>query len=426
MYQFDWHAPRRAGVGTGRPAVAPTVWFLGWTSLLTDISSEMINGILPLYLVGFLRLSPLQFGVIDGLYQGVSAVLRLAGGYLADRFRRYKETAVAGYGLSAVCKIGLLAANASWPLLAATIALDRTGKGLRTAPRDAMITLTSSKENLATSFGVHRAMDAVGALGGPLVAFMILAAAPERFDLVFVASFCFAVVGVAVLAMFVDGTVVGGTLDHVARPALGSILRTLATQSSFVFLSVAAVVLSIATMSDAFIFLTFQQRLQFAPSVFPLLYVATSLSFAALAVPAGRLADRFGSRIVFMGGYLALGGVYVMLLAPGAGAAGAVLGVLGLGAYYAATDGVLMALAGRMLPPQHVASGLAVLATFTSLARFFSSVAFGWMWSTGDAAMAVRVSGTALIAAILIAALALSRINDSGITKGSSDHHADH
>ena len=426
MYQFDWQASRRGGVGTKRPAVAPTVWFLGWTSLLTDISSEMINGILPLYLVGFLRLSPLQFGVIDGLYQGVSAVLRLAGGYLADRFRRYKETAVAGYGLSAACKLGLLAANASWPLLATMIALDRTGKGLRTAPRDAMITLTSSRENLATSFGVHRSMDAVGALAGPLFAFLILAAAPERFDLVFVASFGFAIVGLAVLTMFVDRTAITGSLDKVAKPALMGILRTLFTQSSFVLLSVAAVVLSVATMSDAFIFLTFQQRLQFAPSVFPLLYVATSLSFAALAVPAGRLADRFGSRTVFLAGYVALGGVYLLLLAEGAGTAGAVVGVLALGAYYAATDGVLMALAGRMLPPEHVASGMATLATLTSLARFFSSVAFGWIWSTGDAATAVRVSGTALIAAMVIAAFALSRINDSGAMKGSSDHHADH
>jgi MFS family permease len=191
-------------------------------------------------------------------------------------------------------------------------------------------------------------------------------------------------------------------------------------------LCLAAVALSIATMSDAFIFLTFQQRLQFASSVFPLLYVATSLSFAALAVPAGRLADRFGSKTVFLAGYLALGAVYLLLLAPGSGAVGGILGVLALGAYYAATDGVLMAIAGRLLPPEHVASGMAVLATLTSLARFFSSVAFGWMWTTGDAATAVRVFGTALIAGIVIAALALSRITDSGATKGSIDHHADH
>jgi len=427
MYQFDWRASRAATV---RPAVPPTVWYLGWTSLLTDVSSEMVNGILPLYLVGYLRLSPLQFGIIDGLYQGMSAVLRLAGGYLADRFRRYKETAVAGYALSALCRLGLLVPGASWTFLASVIAVDRTGKGLRTAPRDAMITLTSTKAGLATSFGVHRSMDAAGALAGPLVAFLILAAAPERFDIVFVVSFCIALVGLGVLIVFVDGTSIGaGALaDAPPRPSLPGILRSLFGQPAFVLLSLAALVLNLATMSDAFIYLTLQQRLQFAPSVFPLLYVSTSLVFATFAAPAGRLADRFGTRQVFMAGYVALGVVYVSLLLPGAGTFSAMVGIAALGAYYAATDGVLMAIAGRLLPPAHCASGLAVLATMTSLARFVSSVAVGWMWTTGDVTTTVRVFGTALIAAMVIAAFVLSRIDANALSavKGSPDSHADH
>jgi MFS family permease len=424
MYQFDWRASR---VATVRPAVPPTVWYLGWTSLLTDVSSEMVNGILPLYLVGYLRLSPLQFGIIDGLYQGVSAVLRLAGGYVADRWRRYKETAVAGYAISALCRLGLLVPGASWSFLASVIALDRTGKGLRTAPRDAMITLTSTKANLATSFGVHRSMDAAGALAGPLVAFLILAAAPERFDIVFVVSFCVALVGLGVLVVFVDRNAVGTLEPAPQRPSLAGMLGSLLGHRAFVLLSTAAVLLSIATMSDAFIYLTLQQRLQFAPSVFPLLYVATSLVYAGFAAPAGRLADRFGSRRVFLAGYGALGIVYLSLLLPGAGAVSAVLGIAALGAYYAATDGVLMAIAGRLLPPAQCATGLAALATLTSVARLFSSVAVGWMWTTGDVATTVRVFGTALIAAIVIAAFVLSRIDENTLSaKGSSERHADH
>ena len=299
-----------------------------------------------------------------------------------------------------LCRLGLLVPGASWFFLASVIALDRTGKGLRTAPRDAMITLTSTKANLATSFGVHRSMDAAGALAGPLVAFLILAAAPERFDIVFVVSFCVALVGLGVLVVFVDRSAIGTLEAAPERPSLPGMLRSLLGQRAFVLLSTAAVLLSIATMSDAFIYLTLQQRLQFAPSVFPLLYVATSLVYAGFAAPAGRLADRFGSRRVFLAGYVALGIVYVSLLLPGAGALSAVLGIAALGAYYAATDGVLMAIAGRLLPPAQCATGLAALATMTSLARLFSSVAVGWMWTTGDVATTVRVFGTALIAAI--------------------------
>jgi MFS family permease len=424
MYQFDWRASRAGKIGAARSPVPSTVWYLGWTSLLTDISSEMVSAILPLYLVGFLRLSPMQFGLVDGLYQGVSAVLRLVGGLVADRWRRYKETAVAGYALSAICKVGLLWAT-SWPAMASLIALDRTGKGLRTAPRDALITLSSEPGSVATNFGVHRAMDAVGALAGPLIAFFILSAAPGRFDFVFVVSLCVAVVGVGVLLIFVDAH--AGAVQPSTPLSVNGLLRSLFARPAFVLVTVAAVALSLATMSDAFIYLTLQQRLQFAPSVFPLLYVVTSLFFAAFAVPAGRLADRYGAGRVLLGGYASLGIVYLALLAPALGTASAVAGICALGAYYAATDGVLMALAGRLLPPAQCATGLAVLATLTSLARLLSSVAFGWMWTTGDVTSAVRVFGTALIAGIVIAAFALSRIDPQLLSNVRSDAgHADH
>ncbi len=389
----------------------------------------MVNGILPLYLVGFLRLSPLQFGVIDGLYQGVSAVLRLAGGVISDRWQRHKETAVAGYGLSAICKLGLLATGSSWPWLASVIALDRTGKGLRTAPRDALITRNSTPASLGTSFGVHRAMDAAGALAGPLVAFLILGWAPERYDIIFVTSFCFAIVGLAVLVTFVDANAGGDATANLAeakasRPSVMATMALLMRVSGYGYLIVAASVLALATISDAFVYLTLQQRLQFSPTVFPLLYVATSLVYMVLAVPAGRLADQLGSRPVFLGGYGMLGIVYLALLLPGTGAYGAVLGIIALGGYYAATDGVLMAIAGRVLPAAHTATGMAVLTTFTSLARFLSSVAFGWFWTARDPAAAVRIFAVGLVVSIILAAIALSRAQfaPASINEGSSNH----
>ncbi len=183
MYQFDLiqtlRRRRRAPAGGGRRVrVSRTVVLLGLTSMFTDISSEMVAAILPLYLVFGVGLSPVQFGVIDGLYQGVTAPVRLLSGVLGDRWRRHKEIAVAGYGLSTLTRLALPLAGNAVGALTATVMADRIGKGIRTAPRDAMISLSSTTENLAVSFSVHRALDTFGAMLGPLVAFAILALAP--------------------------------------------------------------------------------------------------------------------------------------------------------------------------------------------------------------------------------------------------------
>jgi MFS family permease len=132
----------------GDRLVAKTVLLLGLTSLFTDISSEMVATILPLYLVYTVGLSPVAFGLVDGLYQGAGALVRVASGFVGDRFRRHKEVAAVGYGLSAVCKLGFLAVGGAVGALSAVIVLDRTGKGIRTAPRDALISLSTPREQL--------------------------------------------------------------------------------------------------------------------------------------------------------------------------------------------------------------------------------------------------------------------------------------
>src|SRR4051794_22643402 len=191
------------GDTVGHP-VAKTVVLLGITSLITDISSEMVSTVLPLYLIYIGGFSPLAFGLIDGIYNGATAFVSLAAGYVGDRWRRHKDVAVAGYGLSAVCKLGLVAVGTGLSAIGAVVLLDRIGKGIRTAPRDAMISLATPKEELGAAFGVHRALDTSGAMIGPLVAFAILAVAPVAFNSIFVVSFMLAIVGVAVLVLFVQ------------------------------------------------------------------------------------------------------------------------------------------------------------------------------------------------------------------------------
>ena len=169
------------------PRVSRTVVLLGVVSLLTDVSSEMVATVLPLYLVYTLGFSPLAFGLVDGLYQGAGALVRVGAGFVADRWQRHKEVAGLGYGLSAISRLGLLVASSTaW--IGAVVLVDRTGKGIRTSPRDAMIPLSSQQDDLGTAFGVHRALDTAGAMLGPLIAFGLLLVAPLQFDAIFVVS----------------------------------------------------------------------------------------------------------------------------------------------------------------------------------------------------------------------------------------------
>ena len=391
--------PRAHGVRVPR-----TVVLLGFTSLLTDISSEMVAAVLPLYLVYAAGFTPLQLGLIDGLYRGAAAIAALASGFAADRRRRHKEVASLGYGLSAVCKLGLVLAGGAVGAIGALVMVDRIGKGIRTAPRDALISLSSSPKTLGMSFGVHRAMDTTGAMLGPLLAFGILALAPLAFSSVFLVSFCVALAGLGVIVLLVP--------KHRERSGAKPPLSLRATAPlllvpRFRALVMAASLLGLATISDAFLYLALQRQLDLPPAAFPLLFVGSSLAFMLLAVPVGRLADRIGRGRVFIGGYVLLLPVYASLLGPATGVAGLAVTLALVGASYAATDGVLAALASTTLDEDVRGSGLAVLTTATNLARFVASVGFGALWTFAGLNTAVVACGFALGVAILVTAFVL-------------------
>jgi len=398
-------------------AVTPTVFALGAVSLITDVSSEMVTAVLPLYLVTGLGLSPLGFGLLDGIYNGFSALVRLAGGHLADRGGgRHKWIAGIGYGISAACKPLLLLAHTLTPI-GLILAADRTGKGLRTAPRDALISLSSTPENRGHAFGVHRAMDTAGALLGPLVAFLILRATVDGYDAVFTVSFCVAVVGVLVLVLFVPGSsstaaprtekavrerVVGERAvgeqavgEKAVRPTLRAAFALL-TRRDLRRITVCALLLGLATVSDSFVYLLLQRRLGVPDRWFALLPVGTAAAFLLLAVPLGRLADRVGRWRVFLGGHGALLLAYALLLTSWHGTALPYAVLLLHGAFYAATDGVLMAAASDSVPEQLRSSGLALVQTGQAAARFVCSLGFGAAWTLWGDRTALMASAVAL------------------------------
>ncbi|MEX2971990.1 MFS transporter [Streptomyces sp. C184] len=394
-------------------ALPSTVLVLGTVSLITDVSSEMITAVLPLYLVAELGLSPLGFGVLDGVYNGVSALVRLVGGRLSDRGEGggHKTVAAVGYGLSALCKPLLLMVH-SLPWIGAVLAVDRTGKGLRTAPRDAMISLAAEPAARGRAFGVHRAMDTAGALGGPLVAFLLLRAAAEGYDAVFTVSFCIAVLGVVVLLLFVPGRVRDATRRTAERaPAQPRMpVRALLGRPEVRRLTGCAVLLGLTTISDSFLYLTLQRRLDLPAGWFPLLPLGTAAAFLLLAVPLGAIADRLGRRRLFLAGHLALLGAYGLLVAPLTGGPLLVCAVLVLhGAFYAATDGVLAAATADTVPEEVRGSGLALVQTGQTAARFVCSLAFGAAWTAWGDRTAVLAAALGLALAAALSARLLRR-----------------
>ncbi|MFF0035304.1 MFS transporter [Streptomyces mirabilis] len=422
----------RPRAGRRRAAVAPTVLALGTVSLITDVSSEMVTAVLPLYLVTGLGLSPLGFGLLDGIYNGFSALVRLIGGHLADRGGgRHKWVAGFGYALSAACKPLLLLAHTLTPI-GLILAADRTGKGLRTAPRDALISLSSTPETRGRAFGVHRAMDTAGALFGPLVAFLILRATVDGYDAVFTVSFCVAVVGVLVLVLFVPNgartpatrATRAGTQtapqktsgDTAPRPTLRAALALLA-RPDLRRVTLCALLLGLATVSDSFVYLLLQRRLGVPDRWFALLPLGTAAAFLLLAVPLGRLADRVGRWRVFLAGHGALLLAYALLLTSWHGTALPYAVLLLHGCFYAATDGVLMAVASESVPEELRSSGLALVQTGQALARFVCSLGFGAAWTAWGDRTALTASTVALALCALFS-LTLRRPTPSAPSEG--------
>ena len=395
--------------------MSANVVFLGLTSLFTDISSEMVTTVLPLYVLVNLNLSPMAFGLVDGLDLGGAAVVRLVGGFLADRTRRYKSVAVAGYTLSMLSRVDIAGVRQCVGM-AARRGADRPARQRHSqrCPRRHDL-VQQSPSGLATAFGVHRALDTAGAMIGPLIAFGLLMAAPRAYDAVFVVSLCAALIGLAILVLFVENRPAPAVAPRRADITIAAVARLMRLPDVRA-LVVAGGVLNLATMSDAFLYLTLQRRLEFQLGFFPLMYVATAAIYMVLALPAGLLADRIGRTRVFMGGYLLLLLAYSALFLPAAGGAEVAACLMLLGAYYAGTEGVLMALASARLPEDLRTSGMALVMTVSNLGRLTASILFGWLWTWRGVEFAVAAFGGGLIAAILLTLLLLG-----WRTEGSSD-----
>ena len=401
MYTFDPKSVKGLRLSQ-LPGIGPNVLLLGLTSLLTDISSEMVASILPMYLMYAVGLTPQQFGFVDGLSHGLASMARLSSGWAADRWQRMREVAAVGYAVSAASRLALLFSAGAWGGVSGAVVMDRLGKGIRTAPRDALISASSSLQRRGTAFGIHRAMDTAGAMLGPLLAFTILALMPQAYDVVFVVSFFVAIVGLAVLLCFVR---------NAAAPASGGdrVLRwrdltRLMGSRRLGSIALVGAGLGLLTVSDAFFLLYLQSKLSMSAAAFPLLYLASAFTYLVLAIPAGRLADRYGRNLLFLCGHALLVIAIAFLLLGGSGLASALIPLFLLGAYYACTDGVLMAIASAVLPDHLRATGMSIVATAHGLARFVSSLLLGMAWGQWGPAPSLALFAIGLTVMLLVVA----------------------
>jgi MFS family permease len=404
--------------GATRERVAATVVLLGVVSMLTDISTESVNAVLPKYLIFVVGLSPQAFGFVNGLYNGVSAIVRLAGGWIADRTDRPKWIAFIGYFVSALSRLGLLTAG-SFASISMIVTGDRLGKGLRTAPRDALIAASSPPQSLGRAYGVHRALDSLGAAIGPLVAFWILTVVVDGFHAVFVTSLAFAVVGVAVFFLIVPDL---RPRRVRAKPALGSTaaeslpkvsLRSLANPNMARLVTVASL-LGVLTVGDAFLYLQLQLRDNLANNYYALLMVGMNVAYLIAAIPLGRLADRIGRAKVFVSGHVVLIAAYLCAAGPLRGPVLSIGCLVCLGSYYAATDGTLAALASRTTDPSVRASSIATAQTFMATAGFVSSLAIGFLWANLGLGTAILWYGPLLALAAPVAYRLLRPLDRAG------------
>src|SRR5574341_653328 len=290
---------RRWGREHRRPM---NIIILGLASLLTDLSTEMVYPLLPLFLTQTLGASPAVLGFIEGLAESAASLLRVFSGYASDRIGRRKPLAIAGYTASTLGKLLLYLAMA-WPMVLAGRLVDRFGKGVRTAPRDALIADSSDPRRRGRAYGLHRAMDTVGASLGVVVAILLLRTVSGDFRAIFLWSLVPAALGVAVLFLARD---VRSHRSGTQAPVLqwSALPGRLRAYLLVVFL------FTLGNSSNQFLLLR-AQTLGATTAVVLLLYLPYNVAYAAVAYPAGRLSDRIGRRALLVFGYVLYGVVYL-------------------------------------------------------------------------------------------------------------------
>ncbi|HHY46869.1 MAG TPA: MFS transporter [Firmicutes bacterium] len=350
---------------------------LGLVSLLTDISTEMVYPLLPLFLTSRLGATPAVVGLIEGIAESLASILKVFSGYISDRIGKRKSLAIAGYGSSTIGKVVLFLAG-SWPWVLVARVIDRFGKGIRTAPRDAIIADSSTSETRGRAYGLHRTLDTLGAATGVLLAYYFMTTYKGDFTKVFLWSIVPAVLGLAMLALVRETARSKAALAGANGPMRPTFSWSKLDRRLKAFLIV-VFIFALGNSSNQFLLLR-ARNIGFSSTTILLVYFLYNIVYSLVSYPAGRLSDRIGRKALLVAGYLAYGLVYLgFALARAPWHIWALFATYGL--YIAFTEGVEKALVADIAPPELKATTIGLHATLVGAGLLPASLLAGLLWN---------------------------------------------
>jgi MFS family permease len=379
------------------------VWILGFVSLLMDLSSEIYHALLPAFITVTLGLPALALGAIDGIAEATASFAKLASGRLSDRSRKRKPWVLLGYGLAALSKPLFPVAQGAVELMGARFA-DRVGKGIRGAPRDAIIADETPPEIRGRAFGLRQALDTVGALTAPLAAVGLMILFVEDIRAVFWIAMIPAALSflLALIAVKEPATNLAITTFQPLFRGFRELDRPVRRLLAVVFL------FSLARFSEGFLILR-ALDVGLSPVLSPLALVAFNVGFLALAYPAGALSDQMSPRSILMAGMGVLAAAN-LLLAQDIGLAGLILGILLWGAHMALTQGIFARLIADVAPDHLRATSFGAFYFVSGIGTLLASLAAGYIWDRDGAATTfIAGAGAAAVALAMLSLLPIDR-----------------
>ena len=378
-----------------KPRGIRNVLYLGLVSFFTDFSTEMILGVLPIYLVNNLGISRALLGVIEGSSELTSYVFRMISGSLSDKFRKRKIFVIIGYGLSTISKPFFVVAS-SWFDAFIVRTMDRVGKGVRTAPRDALIADSVSESISGKAFGIHRTIDQIGAIVGPLAAFAIL----QSMDIqaVFLLSLIPGAIAVIILVFYVKEVAIKKLGS--STTIFGNIKGLLKENQPFVILTVITGVFSLGAFNFSFILLR-ASELGVDQTLIPIVYAVINVAHTIIGIPAGILADKIGKEKVLLLSYgiFLVSSLLMVVSISNISYAYFLAAIFGL--YVGISETVQRAIIPKYISTELRGTAYGVYSLVTGVCFFASNITFGFIWDNYNIDMAVVYSVSLSLSAII-------------------------